>query len=245
MQLSFIVKSKKLFLSLESLINHYIKIRQDLKKCNVESFRPYMMLKWHHGFIYLKGKYFGSDVFIKIDTRYNLLINELTVREIFKEKMTFTPLKLYYKGNFEYLIFEFIDYKTINQKYLLENLSKTIEAMIEAIEILNNLDILHRDIKLDNFILYDNEIILTDFVYAITIEKSNLKEVDLKAPGKKLLQDLSRTKELRWDDMTNLRLELENIMEMQKGILTRHQRVLIEEKIKLLHSKEGKTTYWI
>lgn len=245
MQLTIIVKSKKLFLSVISFSRSYIKIRQDLKKCNVESFRPYMILKWHHGFIYLRGKYCESDVFIKIDTRYNLLINEKIIRETFEKEMVFTPLKLYYKGNYEYLIFKFIKYKTINHEYLLTNIITTVEGMIRAIESLNNRGIIHRDIKLDNFILYKNQIILTDFVYAITKEKLNLKEVELNNAGKKLLQDLSKTKKLCWDDMTNLRLELENFVEMEKKYLTHSERVLIEEKIKLLNSKEGNKTYSI
>jgi serine/threonine protein kinase len=161
--------------------------------------------------MYYTGFFNNNKIFIKVDTRYFLLINEINIRNFFKDELEFTQVINYKKGKHEYLFFNFIEYNHMS----IENIKKNgidfiLSQAFDIVKKVNRADVLHRDIKLDNFlILNGNKVILNDFVYAISSKTEDFKEVTLNNQGLKLLNDLkSNSNNLYWDDMDSLYNEI-------------------------------------
>lgn len=202
-KLSKVVRNSFLYIS------SIIIIKKDLVNVNLTQLKPLKISSWHHGYMYFKGYLNNTKVFIKVDTKYFLLYNELKIRELFNKDVDFTKLLLYKKGRYEYLFFKFIKYEILNIEFIKEKgVSFVLSELLSKIKKINNKGVLHRDIKLDNFIIIDNQIVLNDYVYSISNKIKGFKDVDLNIQGLKLLEDLNKSNKLYWDDMESLYREV-------------------------------------
>jgi len=188
-------------------------IKKDLRDVNLSQFKPYNISSWHHGYMYFEGYLNCNRIFIKVDSKFFLLSNEIRIREIFNKNLDFTKLIMYKKGVYEYLFFEFIKYEILNIDFIKEKgVYIVLSELLGIIQKINREGVLHRDVKLDNFIIIDNKIVLNDYVYSISRKKDGFKEVNLNSQGIKLLKDLNKSDNFLWDDMDSLYNELVKVL---------------------------------
>ena len=202
-KLSKIVRNSFLYISSINLI------KKDLIDINLSQLKPIKITSWHHGYMYFKGYLDNTKVFIKVDTKYFLFSNEIKVRDVFNKNVDFTKLILHKKGGYEYLFFDFINYEILNIDFIKEKgVYFVLSEVLSIIKKINNEGVLHRDIKLDNFIIIGNKIVLNDYVFSISNKIKGFKEVNLNPQGLKLLEDLNKSNKLYWDDMESLYREV-------------------------------------
>ena len=80
---------------------------------------------------------------------------------------------------FDFLVIDFLEGETLSETWMLNNIDN-LPILIKIVEEINNLFLIHRDIKLDNFIIRNNQIKIFDFTFILqTNSETNLKELDL------------------------------------------------------------------
>lgn len=133
-------------------------------------------------FIYFKGDLDGRKVFVKYGGVGDSCINEFNqARKAyeFNSKHFVEPIALKKDQNSYYIIFEWAeslpvdDYLRQADSHKKDNVKK---QMIEIFETLQKVNIMHRDIRPDNFFIVDDTLKLIDFQYAI--DNNKLKELD-------------------------------------------------------------------
>jgi serine/threonine protein kinase len=141
---------------------------------------PYLISNWHHGFAYFIGKLNGQKVFIKTSDEFFYLCNDIAAAKILKDKVS-TPkvLETISLDKFEIVIFEFIEGNTLTPHDLINNV-EIIPQLTKIINEINKVGIVHRDIKLNNFLINkDKNIYVIDFTFSISIDNNLLfKELD-------------------------------------------------------------------
>ena len=77
------------------------------------------------------------------------------------------------------MVIDFLEGETLSETWMLNNIDN-LPILIKIVEEINNLFLIHRDIKLDNFIIHNNQIKIFDFTFMLqTNSETNLKELDL------------------------------------------------------------------
>jgi serine/threonine protein kinase len=186
----------------------------------------------------------NTKVFIKTDFVFNLLINEDTAFRIFsndsylKDKIIDVVL---FSSDDRFIIMRYVDSQNI-LGFLDENPSESMNiiiSMIEIVEALHNLNIVHRDIKMDNFIVVDKKLLLIDFLFCIDAHGQNrFRELTLNVRNSKnVLKHMNysgKPDDYIWDDAYSL-------LQIYKIISKKHH---IEKKIKSKIEKSiGKKQY--
>ena len=120
----------------------------------------------------VKGKNYAIDSeLIMKDVKHDNLIKMVSYSE-YKDYMCF---------NYKY--YECVDlisiYETMNKYYLDIIESNKFDISLQLINVMNflhNINICHRDIKLDNILLYNNQILLCDYEYCIKCNNLGFNE---------------------------------------------------------------------
>ena len=216
-------------------------VKDELIKNNIQNIKIFNFLSWHHNFIYLIAHFNTKKVFIKIDLKYGVVLNESIIRRHLKNKLScIQVLKCIETNNFSCVIFDFIEYKTLDDLIYDSSIIKYLNQALNQISILNENKIIHRDIKLDNFLLYNGKIVLNDFVFATSKNRfivSDLKKItDLKLE-KKVLADLGLYKpsKYEWNDFysfTEILKKLKNLKHLNSNEIQK----LINKSLKM-HNK--------
>jgi serine/threonine protein kinase len=164
------------------LVFYYFKILKILKKNNVVNIKLFNFKNWHHGYGYFTALLDNKKVFIKFDTKLLLLQNDLLVYDIANDLLKKHLVKIYHSiilDDIQIIIYEFIKGEELSEEIIIKN-PDLIDKMIEIILMINNLDIVHRDIKLDNFIIVNHKIKIIDFTFANSLNIAlGFKELDL------------------------------------------------------------------
>ena len=156
------------------LLKFYLKVVSLLKNSNIYNISIFNFKNWHHGYAYFYGFKENKKVFIKVDTKFLLLQNDLLVYQLANEKLKNYLLNIedsIFSKNLQIIIYEFLDFTELSVD-ILENNRSIINTMLDMINTLNDLEIIHRDIKLDNFIFVNNELKIIDFTFAISNNKA-------------------------------------------------------------------------
>jgi len=218
-------------------IIYYRQVLKLLKNKNIEQIKIFNFKNWHHGYAYLSGFKDNKKVFIKIDTKLLLLQNDLLVYNIANESLKKYLVKIYNSiilDDIQIIIYEFLSGTELSNNIILEN-PKLIDNMVDILLILNKLDIVHRDIKFDNFFIVNNQIKIIDFTFANSSDDSlGFKELNLSnASHCETLEFLGNglnPKPFTWNDFCSLANALE--------LLNKEKEANIDiRKIKLLDSK--------
>lgn len=135
--------------------------------------------------------------FLKIyPTKSSLQIESENLMKNIKHSNLIEFVRLYIMKNyniFSYVNYECIDLITIYENY--EKYSKLIEPikfkisqqLIDVVKFLHNNNICHRDIKLDNILFKNNDILLCDYEYCIRVDdKGNNIDNIIKYVGTKI-----------------------------------------------------------
>jgi serine/threonine protein kinase len=176
-------KIKRFPSSVLLLLYFNLKIKKLLKQKDIYSCKIFNFKNWHLGYAYFTAIQADKKVFIKIDTKLLLLQNDVKVFEIAKNSLLKESLVKIYDSimldNMQLLITEYLDGVELSEHLIIQNphLEKDIEQILEN---LNRLNIIHRDIKLDNFFIVGNKLRIIDFTFAISSDKNiGLKDLDL------------------------------------------------------------------
>lgn len=149
-----------------------------LKSVGVRDIKLFRFKNWHHGFAYFIGIYDDKKVFVKFDTKFHLLCNDKLVYEICKPYLSEEMVDILASDTdckIEYIVYEFIeDSIELNEQILIDN-PNYIEQIIYILNTISSQGIIHRDIKLDNFLVVDNKLKIIDFTFAIS---ENFKDLD-------------------------------------------------------------------
>jgi predicted Ser/Thr protein kinase len=172
--------SNSIFKKIKLYIDAARKISIIKKVSKVDDVVPYLISNWHHGFAYFIGKLNGQKVFIKTSDEFFYLCNDIAAAKILKDKVS-TPkvLETISLDKFEIVIFEFIEGNTLTPHDLINNV-EIIPQLIKIIYEINKVGIVHRDIKLNNFLINkDKSVYVIDFTFSISIDTNlHLKELD-------------------------------------------------------------------
>lgn len=160
-------------------------IKQTINKLKIQQVVIFNYSRWHHGYCYFSGYYKNKKVFIKIDTKLKLLENENIFYKNMEEEISkyLIDMYLFYKNKYiEVVVFDFLeDAQELNEKTLLNNLNY-LDDIIFILKKIKNKQIIHRDIKLNNFMIIDNKIKIIDFTFSYSLSKSKdlgFKELDI------------------------------------------------------------------
>ena len=116
------------------IIPIYIK----LKKINIKKITFFNVLNWRNGYCYLIGIYKEKEVFIKVDTKMHLLINDKLTYDICKDIMKDELVEILHHSldsRIQFIVYEFFNSRELDENILLNNM----RYLDDIIRILNNL----------------------------------------------------------------------------------------------------------
>lgn len=150
------------------------------KHFDVKHLTPFKIDDWHHGYAYFTGLIGDLRVFIKIDTKLMFLRNEVIAFELLKGLVRIPRIIAHYKkDSFEAIISEYIEANTLTLEDLISK-PNLVSNILEIIRSINLRGVIHRDIKLKNFFIYQDNIWIFDFTFAISKSPVfGFKELDL------------------------------------------------------------------
>jgi len=152
-----------------------------LNKFNIKKVRFFNFLNWHNGYCYFKGIYLGKEVFVKVDTKLHLLINDKIAYDLCKDVMQDDLVKVIHhslESKIQFIAYSFIDSIELDESILLNNIDY-LDDIVRILCNLSKLDIIHRDIKLDNFLVSNNKLKIIDFTFANSNTQKDFKEIDV------------------------------------------------------------------
>ncbi|WP_426358465.1 hypothetical protein ACPUVO_18895 [Pseudocolwellia sp. HL-MZ19] len=203
-----------LFKSFLYYLNRYETIKNALKKNNVLEIKPLYFRRWHLGCAYFLGSLNGEKVFIKIDTKLQLLKNEKVFYDIMHESLStyVLPLHFYYEErNLQIVCFSYADGRQeLNSELILNNPSYLTE-IISILKKIKMESVIHRDIKLDNFIMSGGNLNIIDFTfsYGLNGHHDSFKDLDINISDEldilKRLGSKYKPKDFLWNDFISLK----------------------------------------
>tara|TARA_R110000868_G_scaffold82956_10_gene234160 strand:+ start:58372 stop:59145 length:774 start_codon:yes stop_codon:yes gene_type:complete len=202
--------------------------------------KPFNLDKWHHDLDLFTAKdKHGDEVFIKFTKLERILKNENRAYKIMQRnavlKNHIIEHKEYIKNNgFKALVLKRSNGIVLSEDWMVNNIEK-LSTLIKIVDEFKSLSLVHRDLKLDNFIYEDGNIKIFDFSFMIDkTNKRKLKEIDLIERENMLkLVNLGmyyKPAPLKWDDYYSLYVIFISLLNNksliisleQKDILSRH-----------------------
>jgi serine/threonine protein kinase len=189
------------------LVKNYIYIKKYIKKLNIKNIKIYKFRDWHNGYSYFIGYKNNIKLFIKVDTKLLLLINEVTAYDNLKHILKENLIKIedYSENkNIQIIVYEFTTITELSESIILGNIN-IIDDVFSIISKINSLGIIHRDIKLDNFLYVNEKVKIIDFSFAYTLDnKIKFKELDIHLSNNysvlKYLGHQLNPKDFEWND---------------------------------------------
>lgn len=203
-------------------------IIKNLKSLNINKIRIFKFNKWHDGFAYYSGILDKDFVFIKVSTRHFFLDNERVFYNLFKNDISLLKvIHLSEDDNMQILISEFAVCQELTQYNILNQPSRLLEIH-HILKIINSKDCIHRDVRLNNFLLINNQVKIIDFTFSTCLNQSDRfhslsinKEEDLI-----ILQNLgSRFKPdiFEWNDFYSMDLVIDDILANDMDLEVRYK----------------------
>ena len=172
---------KKYFkLGLFTLI-YIIPIYIKLKNNNIKKISAFKFLNWRNGYCYFKGMYLEKEVFVKIDVKMHLLSNDKLVYDLCKDVMKDDLVEiLHYSldSEIQFVVYEFFNSNELDENILLNEL-KYLDDIFRILNNLSKAGIIHRDIKLNNFLVSKGKLKIIDFTFSNSNTHKDFKEVDV------------------------------------------------------------------
>ena len=216
------------------LFRSHWKISRILKDLNVSDVNIFRFKNWHDGFAYYSGLYKDDIVFIKISTRHLFLDNEKIFYDIFKNDLSLLKVIHFFENeNIQILISEFSDEKELTEQDILNDPDILLQ-IFEILKTIKHKDCIHRDIKLNNFLLKDNKIRIIDFTYSTCLNYSN-RFNDLSFNKKedviilKKLGGVFKPNIFKWNDFHSIDVVLEKLFSEDMDI---------DKRLKILKYKQ-------
>ena len=225
------------------IIPIYIK----LKKARIKKIAFFNYLNWRNGYCYFTGLYLEKKVFIKVDSKMHLLVNDKLTYDLCKDVMKDKLVNILYHsldGGIQFIVYDFCYSRELDANILTNNM-RYLDDIISILNNLSNVGIIHRDIKLDNFLVSNNKLKIIDFTFANSNIHKDFKEVDLnKSYNCFLLEFLGaglNPSPFIWDDYYSLHTIL---LKMEKDV-NDFQKVKLKNYLKKVEKSIGRTKYSI
>tara|TARA_B100000902_G_scaffold257587_1_gene243821 strand:- start:1075 stop:2940 length:1866 start_codon:yes stop_codon:yes gene_type:complete len=155
------------------LFVHHFKIIKKLRALNVSVIRILQFNNWHNGFAYYSGIFNGNIVFIKISTKHFFLENEQIFYNLFKDDLSLIKIfNLTEDRNIQILISEFSKEKELTEQDILDNPDILLQ-IFDILKIINSKGCIHRDVRLNNFLISDDKVRIIDFTFSTCLNKSS------------------------------------------------------------------------
>jgi serine/threonine protein kinase len=210
---------RKKIIDLIFLTFYFIPFRVLLRKVGVKNPTIFTGKAPLNGYAYFTGEIGDKKVFIKFDTKYHLITNDILAYKKCKKKLGEYLVKVIaFKntGTIQYVIYDYFDGTTLKNNNILEN-PQLISYVYETISAINSLRLIHRDIKLDNFLIKNEELKIIDLTLMASLDDSNLfKSFNLDNKDEAIiLHTLNKSHSppgLIWNDFYSLHLILKEII---------------------------------
>lgn len=218
-----LLRNKKKVEKFVYFLKNYQTILKTIKSLNITNVHPYLYKKWSFGVAFFIGKYKNEKVFIKVDTKIHQLENELHVREKLQNTLheyLIDMYEFYSNEDIQIAIFPFFaNMAELHGESIVKN-PDYVKEIVYILTTLHEHGIIHRDIKLDNFLLVDDTLKIIDFVFACSLNGSaTLKELDSNRKDHleilKLLgpyRPASYIKNFEWNDFISMKFIIEEIV---------------------------------
>ncbi|WP_339835474.1 hypothetical protein [uncultured Maribacter sp.] len=217
--------------------------------------KPFNLDKWHHDLdLFTAFDKLGDEVFIKFTKLERLLKNENRAYKIMQQntvlKNHIIEHKEYIKSKgFRALVLKLSKGIVLNEDWMVNNIEK-LGALIRIVDEFKNLSLVHRDLKLDNFIYEDGNIKIFDFSFMIDkTERRKPKEIDLKSRENILkLVNLGmyyKPEPLKWDDYYSLYIIFNNLLKNKSLILSLEQKDILSRHAEECKGKIDTNSYTI
>lgn len=222
------------------LFKNYWKIRRSLNELGVSDIRVFKFKNWHDSFAYYSGIFKGNIVFIKISTKHFFLDNEKIFYDLFKEDLSLLKVIDFFENdNIQILISEFSDEKELTEQDILDDPDRLLQ-IYEILKTIRYKDCIHRDIKLNNFLLKNNKIRIIDFTFSTCFNSSNrFNDLSLNKNNDaiilKNLGGILKPNIFQWNDFYSIDAVLERLfsedMEIEKRLKILKYKDLFKDKI--------------
>lgn len=212
----YIKLAKQIIINSVWIIGKYGKLKKYLiNNYSLERVELFRFKSWHSGYKYLLGFKNNNKYFIKIDSRYKVIENEIIATDRLRRINYENFPKVYYYDQVnsdQFIIMEYImgeSLQTIIDNGDYKNKLYEIIKQLNAILIcLQQEGIIHRDIRPENFIINRLEgntlkVILIDFTFAISFNNDEIREIKNTHKNIKVLSGLGEDYKFnkdKWDD---------------------------------------------
>lgn len=243
------VKNRRFYLNNKKFIHGFF------QENGFYSTKPFNLNNWHHDlYLFTAIAKDGSPVFIKLTNLPRILKNENRAYKKLRKnpflKGHIIEHKGYIKkGGYRALILKRANGQVLTEEWAYRNVEK-LGTLIKIVDEFTALSLVHRDIKLDNFICEDGSIKVFDFSFMIDMtEKNKLKEIDL-SENENMIKLVTmgvgyKPSPLKWDDYYSLYVVFKQLLKNKPSALTLENKGLIERYIKECSNKIDTNSYTI
>ena len=214
------IETQRFIESIYLFLRYYKKVQKVLKENGYENIKIFKFGKWHLGYIYFIATKKKQEYFIKVDTKLHLLQNDVIFYNLAKkdkelQKHLIPIEEAIFKDDIQAIVFKYYkESKELDEKYVIEN-PHVVYYLVKILKKINSLGVIHRDIKLDNFLIIDGEIKIIDFTYANSLKfDKGFKEIEISKKNLNILEllgDKKNPKPFVWNDCFSLKTILNEI----------------------------------
>lgn len=222
-------------------IFYYLQLYVVLCRGGFKDIKIYKFSSWHLGFCYFEAQFNGEKVFIKCDCIFHFLQNEQIAYDKLSPDISDHLVKIVSSklhGKFQYIAYEFINSESLLSVTDIFKLECRVRELFFIVKTIRDAGIIHRDVKLDNFLVANETIKVIDFTFAHSVDMKHLE------PSKyahcMIAHNLGHTtqpKRYMWDDFYAL------VKLIDGGVLSKNQQTDVMQMIRVeLESHIGKST---
>jgi serine/threonine protein kinase len=185
------------------------------REFSITNLQPYIRSEWHHGFAFFIGHKDHKKIFLKISTKYFYLHNDFLATNILGNQIRMPKITNYYfKNSFEAISFEFIEGYPLTEEILGSN-PNIAHQMLGIVGKIHENKIFHRDIKLNNFIIKDDDLYVIDFTFSASTHHP-FKELNSSIKKEnKILNSIGNglnPEKYHWNDKFSINLIMNNLL---------------------------------
>jgi len=161
--------------SLSFYIYNFKKLDKILATLDVTNVQKFKFIDWHNGYSYFIAIKDRAKVFIKIDLNLHFLENDHLSYQIFNNKINVIPVEEFLsEKDYQVLISPFVDGRSLTEQDII-NKPYLLEDIYNILHLLNNHGVIHRDIRLENFMIINESIFIIDFTFSSLLQNSGSK----------------------------------------------------------------------
>lgn len=218
-----------------------------------DQIKTFNLAKWHHDlYLFTARDESGGLVFIKMTNLPRILKNENRAYKKLKKDNFLSQHLIEHKGyikkgSYKALILKKAKGVVLSEQWAMENVNK-LSSLIKIVDEFTKLNLIHRDIKLDNFIFENGIIKIFDFSFMIDkAENRRIKEIDL-SKNENMMKLVTmgegyKPAPLHWDDYYALYIVFSNLLRNKGNVLSLEKKEVLQGYINECSEKIGSNNY--